>query len=310
MRDAIKDFMNILFAPFRTPRTSVLDRLPVELQASILAYVVDHDCELYGVAPAARARPVARAFFDAFVALLESEGARGSKACLTCLGRAYELGALGLRPSFEEAVRTYQNGAAVGSVVCTSRAARIYHECGCPAEALTLYKRGAQLGDGEACCNVLKCYANGIGCEKDDVKAFYYMVQGVDAGNGDCIVELGKGAWDGTMYPGVPRNREFAAKLWIEASNAHDNKEAMFLSGMVCDVAYGNFSTDAAASSRAAFDIYARCQGWLQRAARAGHARATYVLACDPRAGGVEWHTHARRKHELEAGAARRRRPA
>ena len=240
MRDAIKDFMNILFAPFRTPRTSVLDRLPVELQASIsavtnagsrrrrggnadslvggaalsaivrprgrfalhappptngggasgrpahwlvpakqasiLAYVVDHDCELYGVAPAARARPVARAFFDAFVALLESEGARGSKACLTCLGRAYELGALGLRPSFEEAVRTYQNGAAVGSVVCTSRAARIYHECGCPAEALTLYKRGAQLGDGEACCNVLKCYANGIGCEKDDVKAFYYMV--------------------------------------------------------------------------------------------------------------------------------------
>ena len=41
------------------------------------------------------------------------------------------------------------------------------------------------------------------------------------------------------MYPGVPRNREFAAKLWIEASNAHDNKEAMFLSGMVCDVACG-----------------------------------------------------------------------
>mmetsp|Transcript_35825 Transcript_35825/g.110923 ORF Transcript_35825/g.110923 Transcript_35825/m.110923 type:complete len:316 (-) Transcript_35825:809-1756(-) len=308
-----------------------MNRLTSDLVASCLAWLTDPK-DAYdkcgGMALIMRARAAGRVVADAVVPLLRLEVAHGSLLAHNQLGIAYEQGHFGLARSKADAFKYFRDGAVLGSIGCHVQLSRLADDTD---EAITHMGAAASLGCGDSCFALATVFFSGQNpwgsspIPMDLTRGTFYLNKGIELGHDSCKVKLGelmkKGLLPGEGGLGVSGfvrgepDLVGAVTIFRDAAG-RGNSDAMYEMACVCDDAYAivqlveatGMDLDMTRLSRLGLrgtDLdaaYSECQEWLELAASKGMWAAKAILT-DP-SEGANWHTHGRRKAEIEAKAS------
>jgi uncharacterized protein len=119
----------------------------------------------------------------------EQGAALGDEACLTRLARMFDLG-LGVAVDKSFAMRCYARAwRRFRSHVAANNIAILYRERGNERSAFQWFRRGGEQGDGDALVEVAMCYLGGLGVRRSAQEALRHLAGAVASSN---ICEAGR----------------------------------------------------------------------------------------------------------------------
>ena len=127
------------------------------------------------------------------------------------LGILYDVGAEGIQPDPEKAVKYYRKAAIKGDLTAKCNLAVCYHNgIGVPEdkeEAVKWWRQSAEGGYAPGQYNLGVCYQNGLGVRPNKEEAFKWYKLAAEQGDQSAMQNL---AWAYKMGFGTPRNEELA----------------------------------------------------------------------------------------------------